>query len=71
MHHKKRRRILPYNPSEDTDRRLEQMRSLATALTSLKMEYSDDLTYSFNMASRRANLAVYEKGGMQVSFIYL
>ncbi|KAI7734621.1 hypothetical protein M8C21_018965 [Ambrosia artemisiifolia] len=66
VHHKKRRRLLPFTPSEDTERRLEQMGSLASALTSLNMEYSDDLTYSFDMAPRRANLATYEKGGMQV-----
>ncbi|MFS8009343.1 putative [histone H3]-lysine(4) N-trimethyltransferase transcription regulator PHD family [Helianthus anomalus] len=66
VHHKKRRRLLPFTPSEDTERRLEQMGSLASALTSLNMEYSDDLTYSFDMAPRWANLASYEKGGMQV-----
>ncbi|KAD7478373.1 hypothetical protein R6Q59_007832 [Mikania micrantha] len=66
VHHKKRRRLLPFTPTEDTERRLEQMGSLASALTSLNMEYSDDLTYSFDMAPRGANLAMYEKGGMQV-----
>ncbi|KAJ9541359.1 hypothetical protein OSB04_027865 [Centaurea solstitialis] len=66
VHHKKRRRLLPYTPSEDTKSRLEQMRSLASALTYLSMEFSDDLTYSFDMAPRRANLAMFENGGMQV-----
>nr|XP_043634620.1 probable Histone-lysine N-methyltransferase ATXR5 [Erigeron canadensis] len=66
VHHKRRRRLLPYTASEDTERRLEQMRSLASALTSLNIKYSDDLTYSFDMAPRWANMANYEKGGMQV-----
>nr|GEW89817.1 probable histone-lysine N-methyltransferase ATXR5 [Tanacetum cinerariifolium] len=66
VHHKKRRRLLPYAPSEETTHRLKQMRSLASALTSLNMEYSDDLTYSVDMAPRSANLSIYEKGGMQV-----
>ncbi|KAL7612771.1 probable Histone-lysine N-methyltransferase ATXR5 [Lactuca sativa] len=66
VHHKKRRRLLPYTPSNDTDKRLEQMRSLACALTSLNMEYSDDLTYSFDMAPRGANMSSFENGGMQV-----
>ncbi|KVI08487.1 Zinc finger, FYVE/PHD-type, partial [Cynara cardunculus var. scolymus] len=66
VHHKRRRRLLPYTPSEDTKIRLEQMRSLASALTYLSMEFSDDLTYSFDMAPRGANLAMFEDGGMQV-----
>ncbi|GJZ57601.1 probable histone-lysine N-methyltransferase ATXR5 [Tanacetum coccineum] len=66
VHHKKRRRLLPYAPSEEITRRVKQMRSLASALTSLNMEYSDDLTYSLDMAPRSANLSMYEKGGMQV-----
>ncbi|PWA39460.1 Histone-lysine N-methyltransferase ATXR5 [Artemisia annua] len=66
VHHKKRRKLLPYAPSEETAQRLKQMRSLASALTSLNMEYSDHLTYSFDMAPRSANLSVFEKGGMQV-----
>ena len=68
MHHKKWRRLLPYAPIEETTHKLKQMRSLASALTSLNMEYSDHLTYSFDMAPRSANLSVFEKGGMQVSF---
>ncbi|XP_022932012.1 probable Histone-lysine N-methyltransferase ATXR5 isoform X1 [Cucurbita moschata] len=63
---KKRRRLLPFRPSEDPDRRLKQMGSLATALTTLKMEFSDDLTYVPGMASRSANQAEFEDGGMQV-----
>ncbi|PWA81649.1 Histone-lysine N-methyltransferase ATXR5 [Artemisia annua] len=66
LHHKKRRRLLPYAPSEETTHRLKQMRSLASSLTSLNMEYSDDLTYSIDMAPRSANLSMHEKGGMQV-----
>ncbi|KAH7680709.1 Histone-lysine N-methyltransferase protein [Dioscorea alata] len=64
--HKKRRRILPFVPSEDSKRRLEQMGSLATALTALHMEFSNDLTYMPGMAPRSANRANLEKGGMQV-----
>lgn len=63
---KKRRRLLPFLPSEDPDRRLKQMGSLATALTTLQMEFSDDLTYVPGMASRSANQAEFEEGGMQV-----
>ena len=65
--HKKRRRILPFVPSEDGARRLKQMASLATALTSSKTEFSNELTYMPNMAPRSSNLARLEVGGMQVS----
>ncbi|GAB2232100.1 hypothetical protein Droror1_Dr00011122 [Drosera rotundifolia] len=51
---------------EDPARKLEQMRSLATALTAYKMEYSDELTYSPDIAPRSANQAALENGGMQV-----
>lgn len=64
--HKKRRRLLPYIPSEDPARRLKQMGSLASALTALQMEFSDDLTYMPHMAPRSANQAKFETGGMQV-----
>ncbi|XP_077235613.1 putative Histone-lysine N-methyltransferase ATXR5 isoform X2 [Tasmannia lanceolata] len=63
---KKRRRLLPFNPTEDPVRRLEQMGSLATALTALRMVYSSELTYAPGMAPRSANRAIFEKGGMQV-----
>lgn len=42
------------------------MASLATALTSLKMEFSNELTYVPRMAPRYKNRASLEKGGMQV-----
>ncbi|EHA8589025.1 putative Histone-lysine N-methyltransferase ATXR5 [Cocos nucifera] len=64
--HKKRRRILPFTPTENPARRLEQMGSLATALTALEMEFSNELTYMPGMAPRSANQAILEKGGMQV-----
>ncbi|XP_066315919.1 probable Histone-lysine N-methyltransferase ATXR5 isoform X1 [Miscanthus floridulus] len=64
--HKKRRRILPFVPSEDGARRLKQMASLATALTSSKTEFSNELTYMPNMAPRSSNMARLEVGGMQV-----
>ncbi|XP_020596037.1 probable Histone-lysine N-methyltransferase ATXR5 [Phalaenopsis equestris] len=63
---KKRRRLVPFSPSEDPNQRLVQMGSLATALTSLKMEFSNDLSYFPGMAASSANTAILEKGGMQV-----
>ncbi|CAN6439031.1 unnamed protein product [Victoria cruziana] len=63
---KKRRRLLPFVPSAEMDKRLEQMRSLAVALKALKMRFSDSLTYVPGMAPRSANAAKMEKGGMQV-----
>lgn len=61
---KKSRRLLPYVPCTDPQRRLEQMASLATALTSLGVEFTDSLSYG--LAPRSANRADNEKGGMQV-----
>ncbi|KAL4188243.1 hypothetical protein AMTRI_Chr09g22930 [Amborella trichopoda] len=63
---KKRRRLLPFNPSEDPQRRLEQMASLATALTATGAEFSNELTYRPGMAPMSANKASLEQGGMQV-----
>ncbi|XVE86565.1 hypothetical protein DITRI_Ditri18aG0043300 [Diplodiscus trichospermus] len=63
---KKRRRLLPFIPSEDPNQRLKEMGTLASALTTLQMEFSDDLTYSPGMAPRSANQAKFENGGMQV-----
>lgn len=63
---KKRRKLLAFNPTEDPQRRLEQMASLATALESSGTEYSNELTYRPGMAPRSANSAALEKGGMQV-----
>ncbi|KAB5524080.1 hypothetical protein DKX38_021829 [Salix brachista] len=63
---KKRRKLLPFNPSEDHERRLEQMRSLATALTAAGTEFSNELSYRPSMAPRSANKSALEKGGMQV-----
>jgi hypothetical protein len=65
---KKKRRLLPFNPSEDPTRRLEQMASLATALTTTRTEFSNELTYISGMAPRSANRAVLELGGMQVDW---
>ncbi|XP_052198034.1 probable Histone-lysine N-methyltransferase ATXR5 isoform X2 [Diospyros lotus] len=64
--HKRRRRLLPFTPTGDAARRLEQMGSLASALTTLFMEFSDELTYMPDMAPRSANQAKFENGGMQV-----
>ncbi|KAF8379752.1 hypothetical protein HHK36_029201 [Tetracentron sinense] len=63
---KKKRRLLPFNPSEDPARRLQQMASLATALMATATEFSNQLTYMPGMARRLANRAVLEQGGMQV-----
>ncbi|KAL0304438.1 UNVERIFIED_CONTAM: Histone-lysine N-methyltransferase ATXR6 [Sesamum radiatum] len=63
---KKRRKLLPFNPTEDHVRRLEQMASLATALTATGTEFSNELTYVAGMAPRSANRAVVERDGMQV-----
>lgn len=63
---KKKRKLLPFNPSEDPNRRLEQMQSLATALMATGAEFSNELTYLPGMASRSANRAALEQGGMQV-----
>jgi len=67
--YKRRRRILSYTPSVDPQRRLEQMGTLATALTALNMEFSNDLTYMPRMAPKSANQAKLEKGGMQVKIL--
>lgn len=63
---KKKRRLLPYNPTNDPQRRLEQMASLATALRASNTKFSNELTYVSGKAPRSANQAGLEKGGMQV-----
>ncbi|KAF7816669.1 histone-lysine N-methyltransferase ATXR6 [Senna tora] len=63
---KKKRKLLPFCPSEDPSRRLEQMASLATALTATNTEFSNELTYIPGMAPKSANRAPLEQGGMQV-----
>lgn len=65
---KKKRKLLPFNPSEDPIRRLKQMASLATALTATGAEFSNELTYMPGMAQRSANQAAFEQGGMQVTY---
>ncbi|KAF6146023.1 hypothetical protein GIB67_033382 [Kingdonia uniflora] len=66
---KKKRKLLPFIPSEDNDRRLKQMAFLATALTAKGAVVSNELTYAPGMASRSVNRASLEQGGMQVSNI--
>ncbi|KAK1441287.1 hypothetical protein QVD17_07133 [Tagetes erecta] len=66
VYRKKNRRLLPYNPSKDIDQRLQQMTSLASALTSLNLAFSNDLTYPPGMAPESANRADLENGKMQV-----
>lgn len=66
MLQKKRRKLLPFIPSEDPAQRLKQMGTLASALTALELEFSNDLIYMPGMAPRSANQAIFENGGMQV-----
>ena len=65
--HKKRRRILPFVPTEDRATRLKQLASLATALASSDAEFSNELTYITHMAPRFSNQARFEEGGIRVS----
>lgn len=64
--YKKKRKLLPHVPSKDPARRLQQMASLATALTSTNVEFSDELTYPPGLAPETVNRAANERGGMQV-----
>lgn len=64
---KRSRKLVVHTPSNDQDRLLEQMRSLATALTTVNIAYSDDLTYPPGCATRECNRPSLEIGGMQVS----
>lgn len=66
--YKKKRKLLPHVPSKDPARRLLQMASLATALSSTKVEFSDQLTYPRGLAPESANRAADERGGMQVFY---
>lgn len=68
---KRRRRLLPFIPTEDSTQRLKQMGSLASALTTLQMKFSDDLTYMPGMAPKSANQSKLEDGGMQVEYMFL
>ncbi|KAL2652870.1 hypothetical protein R1flu_020998 [Riccia fluitans] len=62
---KRSRKLAVHIPSKDPRRLLEQMRSLATALTTSNIEYSDELTYPLGCAPRESNDASLEVGGMQ------
>ena len=68
---KKKRKLLPFNPSEDPAQRLRQMASLSTALTATSAVFSNHLTYQPGMAPRSANRAALEAGGMQVPISFL
>lgn len=57
---------MPFISSQDHSERLKQMGTLASALTALQMEFSNDLTYMPGMASTSANQSKFEDGGMQV-----
>ncbi|XP_026460836.1 histone-lysine N-methyltransferase ATXR6-like [Papaver somniferum] len=62
---KKKRKLLAFNPTEDPERRLGQMASLATALTTTGTKFSNYLTYVDGLAPRSANNPTLEDGGMQ------
>ncbi|CAA6673645.1 unnamed protein product [Spirodela intermedia] len=62
---KRKRKLLPFNPSEDPARRMAQMASLGTALTATGAEFSDELIYAPGMAPRSTNRAALEREGMQ------
>ncbi|KAI5676400.1 hypothetical protein M9H77_07350 [Catharanthus roseus] len=66
MLRKKQRRLVQFTPTEDPARRLQQMRTLASALIALNMEFSNELTYMPGMAHRSSNQAMFENGKMQV-----
>jgi len=57
---KKKRKLLPFIPSDDPAQRLRQMASLATALTATGAVFSNHLTYQPGMAPRSANRAALE-----------
>lgn len=63
---KKKRRLLPFSPSEDSSTRFKQMKSLAAALTATGADYSNELTYMPGLAPRSANCSTLEREGMQV-----
>ncbi|XP_031475584.1 histone-lysine N-methyltransferase ATXR6-like [Nymphaea colorata] len=64
---KKRRKFLPFQPTEDAHRRLEQLASLATALTTVGAEFCNQLTYlPLGVAARSANRASLEPRRIQV-----
>eukprot|EP00249_Psilotum_nudum_P009468 c21955_g1_i3 orf=342-1568(-) len=64
--YKKKRKLLPHIPSKDPARRLQQMASLATALTNTGVGFSDELTYVPGLAPESANCASLERVNMQV-----
>lgn len=53
-------------PADNAGRRMLQMASLASALITLNIKFSSELTYMPGMAPRSANKAKFENGGMQV-----
>lgn len=63
MNSKKKWNLLPFVPSADSKRRLEQMASLVNALAATKAEFSNALTYMPGMAPRNANSTALEDGG--------
>ncbi|CAI5486776.1 unnamed protein product [Closterium sp. Naga37s-1] len=60
------RKLFPHRPVPDPERRLEQLRSLATALTAIGARFVDGLEYPFKAVPRGMNEPGREVGGMQV-----
>ncbi|CAI5524735.1 unnamed protein product, partial [Closterium sp. Naga37s-1] len=60
------RKLFPHRPVPDPERRLEQLRSLATALTAIGARFVDGLDYPFKAVPRGMNEPGREVGGMQV-----
>ncbi|CAI5464559.1 unnamed protein product [Closterium sp. Yama58-4] len=59
-------KLFPHRPDPDPERRLEQLRSLATALTAIGARFVDGLEYPFKAVPRGMNEPGREVGGMQV-----
>ncbi|CAI5515583.1 unnamed protein product [Closterium sp. Naga37s-1] len=60
------RKLFAHRPVPDPERRLEQLRSLATALTAIGARFVDGLEYPFKAVPRGMNEPGREVGGMQV-----
>ena len=57
---------MPFVPTQDQARILEKMGSIVIVVTSVGVEFSDELTYRPGMDLGLANKDMMEKDGMQV-----
>uniref|UniRef100_A0A7N0UYM1 Histone-lysine N-methyltransferase ATXR5 n=1 Tax=Kalanchoe fedtschenkoi TaxID=63787 RepID=A0A7N0UYM1_KALFE len=64
--YKSRTQWLPYVPSKDTNKRLEQLGSLAKALLFSRIEFADDLLYAPEMAPKSANNTTLDRREVQI-----